>query len=191
MGKGYAPSRREKILALALFVFLAVVGSTYFLFLPAMNTRDDLLADLNEARIAHTQVRSQVSSAADMEAMIGEAWQKLSGHFDILRPFLSTEDLESEFTVFLLQNGLTPNSVMLETDDASTDELLKFNVTVSAEAGSIDDVMSLTEYANGIYSFRLAQMDMSENISESGYSVDYIVEASVRTVSNDFDESRP
>jgi hypothetical protein len=119
-----------------------------------------------------------------------------------LNVFVNTEILEREFTQFMLFNGIEIESfsfspatgavsaiklndipvLRAETGgDLPPDELVSLVFNIAARSEDVTNIMLLSEYVNGIYSYRLMNMNISRGRDGGSNIANYTIEALLRT----------
>jgi hypothetical protein len=162
LSKGYKLSAREKGLLVFLFVFVTGFLFVWYLFLPMQDAHDRALIELDALRSRQLNVMTQEAAIPRLRGSIGHMTSDIEMYREKYAVYTFPEQLEADFTTFLLKNGITPERVTLQFNEA-VGNTIKFTVTVSANSMFINNQLLLADYTNEIYSYRLTRMRLNES----------------------------
>lgn|GEM_PF-5716809 len=175
--KSYVFTTREKVLVIALIIIAAVTGTVMFLIIPARDAHAIAQSDLEMARSLHMRAVQEMAAVPGLQASINNMTELLDIYREKYTVFNHPEDLEFEFTQFLIKNGMVPDSVMLrymEPDDpVFAGEFQIFEIRITAGSPYIDNLALLADYANSVYSYRLTRMNISPG--SGAYTVEAVL----------------
>jgi Tfp pilus assembly protein PilO len=171
--KKYVMSTREKVLITVLLVLAAVVGTGWYLVIPIRDAHSIARDDVDFMRSFRMRTMQEIMSVPEMQARVDELSVMLEEYRERLTPFVETENLEYDFTQFLIKNGVNPVSVMLTHNAQVRGEMTGFTVNINANASYIDKLLLLSDYANSVYSYRLTRMRLADGVGT--YTVEAVL----------------
>jgi hypothetical protein len=175
---------------------LVTLAVGYFLIMPAVSEYNTVKAELDattvmydEANEKKSQVQQLRLDVANARQAISETTARIQGNNDRFRSLTETEVLEGEFTGVMLENDIVPSTFELSSDNLrqlggqqAESDLVKFLINISG-TGTLVNLMSLPDYVNDIFSFRLTEMSIvgdggdGEAADNTIYRADYTLEA--------------
>lgn len=124
-------SRREKMLLYIMALLIILVGGLYFLVLPAFEHYQSARATLAETELRKREADAAISSMEPVSARIDELRAQYAGLQQQLHPLLENEEFDKMITDMLLENGLLP--VSLTVNSAGYLPLPEYGVVLDEE----------------------------------------------------------
>lgn len=164
MSDGLKLTPRDKILLVVMGVLLVSFLCGYYIYMPKLQYRAEQVTDLNTAKLRRTQSVTNAQLSAAIKVSVEALQLELDDTLSKLLTFTSTESIEADFTRFLMNNNMTPETVRVTEDTRAYDdgELLYFTLNITA-IGELDALLSVLDYVNSQYSYSLTRMTITGN----------------------------
>ncbi|MEG1432250.1 hypothetical protein [Eubacterium sp.] len=115
----YEFTKREKTLLYILGMFLMVMGIFFLVLMPGLNRYQDLSAQKDERRQTKEKMTLSISTLAANQTALDNTRVALSTKKESFAQQMNNAQLDSFVTSFVVNNGLTPQSLSIDSLSAS------------------------------------------------------------------------